>query len=378
MTPLEELLHRRWILKSEDIDLYLRVKDSIKEIRKIAQDKFGYIVLVTPYLIKLEKIPGRAEPWMGIQEFQTIREYQMYCYILMFLEDKEREEQFVLSNLTEYIQMQFPDGEIVWTNFTTRRQLIRVMKYCVSIGLMKLNDGSEDHFAQDMETEVLYENSGISRYVLRNFMRDIMEYQKPEDFEQSEWISMEEDRGIVRRQRVYRRLLLSPGVYRDDNDDDDFLYIRNYRNQLTSDFQSFFPCDLHIHKSSAYINLAQECSMGNVFPFNNTISDLIILLLDELRRRIKLSQLKLEAQEQVYIEEEKLKKIGRRIIQNKMSYLPKKYQETGAEQVSEDVIQQMKRYGFIEECDHGMLRLHPICGKIGGNYRMEGEEHADK
>ena len=374
MTPLEELLHRRWITKSDNVDLYLRVKDSIKEIRKTVQDKFGYIVIVTPYIIKLEKIPGYAEPWMGIQDFQSITEYQMYCYILMFLEDKEREEQFVLSNLTEYIQMQFSDGEIAWTNFTTRRQLIRVIKYCIMIGLMKLTDGSEDRFAQDIDTEVLYENTGISRYVLRNFMRDIIEYQEPKDFEKSEWISMEEDRGIVRRQRVYRRLLLSPGVYRDGVEDDDFLYIRNYRNQLTNDFQHLFACDLHIHKSSAFLNLSQDCPMGNVFPFNNTISDLVILLLNDIRRRVKLSQLKVEANEQIVLEHEKLKKIGEKIIRSKITYLPKKYQELGAEQISEEVIHQMRMYGFIEEIDHGVLRLNPICGKIGGNYQMEEVE----
>lgn len=242
MSPLEELLNRRWILKSEDSALYYKVKDALKDIRKTMQEKLGYIVIVNPYLIKLEKIPGKAEPWMGIQEFTSIREYQMFCFLLMYLEDKQRDFQFVLSSLTEYIQVQFPQGEIDWLQLHTRRQMIRVIKYAIAQGLIQHDDGDEDRFAQDVTSEVLYENTGISRYFMRNFTREIMEYTHPEEFEQSEWINMDEDRGIVRRQRIYRRLLLSPGVYRNDNDDD-FAYIRNYRNQIASDMQSYLPCE---------------------------------------------------------------------------------------------------------------------------------------
>lgn len=55
MDALQELLKRKWILRKEDPDLYNMVRDSVKEIRKFVQEKFGYMIIVTPYLIKLEK-----------------------------------------------------------------------------------------------------------------------------------------------------------------------------------------------------------------------------------------------------------------------------------------------------------------------------------
>lgn len=372
MSPLEELLHRKWIIKEKDIDLYYRVKDALKDIRKVMQDKFGYAIIMTPYLIKLEKIPGKTETWMGIQEFQSVKEYQMFCYLLMFLEDKEREEQFLLSSLTEYIQLQFTDGNIDWTDFTTRRQLIRVIKYSGNINLMKQNDGNEDRFAMERDTEVLYENSGISRYVLRNFMREVTDYHTPEDFEKSEWLDMDEDRGIVRRQRVYRRLLLSCGMYRMDNGDDDFLYIRNYRNQIQSDFQNYFSCSLQVHKSSAYLNLYEDCSMGKVFPFNNTMSDLIVMIFGEIQKRVKSGQYKLEKQEQAFIQKEKFMTLCRKNISQRFKFLPKKYQEV-KEQLANDVLNQMKSYGFIEELQEDMLCIYPVCGKINGDYPIQEE-----
>lgn len=373
MNPMEELLNRRWILKSQDVELYYRVKDSLKEIRKIVQEKFGYIIVVNPYLIKLEKIPGKAEPWMGIQEFQSVLEYQMFCYLLMFLEDKEREQQFVLSNLTEYMQMQFPEGMIDWKSLINRRQLIRVLRYSLNVGLMKLNDGDSDRFALHQDTEVLYENTGTSRYFLRNFMREIMEYKTPQEFEQSEWVSMDEDRGIVRRQRVYRRLLLSPGVYRKDANDDDFLYIRNYRNQIQSDFQSFFPCDLHIHRSSAYLNLAEECPMGLVFPFHHTLSDLVLLMNQELVEQIKNKRIYPVNQEQIILTRIEFMEICEKVIGKHLRYLPKKYQESGSENVVAAVLETMMKYGFMEAMGMDELLIYPIVGKVTGGYCVNGE-----
>ena len=39
MKELETLLNRRWILKSEDRELYYKIRDSIGEIRKFATEK---------------------------------------------------------------------------------------------------------------------------------------------------------------------------------------------------------------------------------------------------------------------------------------------------------------------------------------------------
>ncbi|HBA96832.1 MAG TPA: TIGR02678 family protein, partial [Lachnospiraceae bacterium] len=45
------------------------------------------------YLIKLEKTMTKPENWMGILEFKEKTEYIFLCLVLMFLEDKEPEEQ---------------------------------------------------------------------------------------------------------------------------------------------------------------------------------------------------------------------------------------------------------------------------------------------
>lgn len=128
MKPLEVLLSKRWILKSREKELYYQIKDEIGKNREFLTEKLGYQTIITPNLIKLEKIPAYAQNWMGIQEFTNLIEYIFLCMILMFLEDLDAGEQFVLSMLTEYIQTHTKEEQIDWTIYSYRRHLVKVMK----------------------------------------------------------------------------------------------------------------------------------------------------------------------------------------------------------------------------------------------------------
>lgn len=324
MRIIEELMNRRWILKSQDPQLYYEIKDNAKELKKKLQEKFGYALIINPYLVKLEKIPGKAEGWMGITEFETLMEYQMFCYLLMLLEDKEAGERFILSNICEFIQVQFPKGELEWTSLRARRQLVRVLQYALKMGMIISREGDEDYFLKDETSDILYENTGVSRYFIRNIPKDIMDFHEPEDFLQSEWFDMEEDRGIVRRQHIYRRLMLSCGVYHTagEDKDDDFGYIRNYRRNIENDFQSLFPCQLHVHSSSAFLVLEEDCSMGKVFPKTHAYYDLLLIVHDDLRKRVKTSRLSLDQHEGITLRLEEYLAIIQRLIKKNNALLP--------------------------------------------------------
>lgn len=366
MKVVEELLSKRWIIKRDNENNYYQVKDEAKEMRRFFQDKFGYNLIINQHLIKLEKIPGKTEPWMGITDFLSIEEYQMFCFVLMYLEDKESEEQFILSSLTEYIQTQVEEENFSWTNFSTRKQLIRVIHYCLDKGIIKKTDGDEERFSRDESAEVLYENIGVSRYFMRNFARDLMEFTKPADFKQSEWIEMDEDRGIIRRQRVYRRLLLSPGIYRQEGDDEDFDYIRNYRNQISNDFQNIAPYSLHLHYGSAFMVLEAEAQFGKLFPSNNGISDLILVIHQYLNQ----CSFEKDACEVVKMTHKECKNIVNKAIKENFIYLSKTNQAKGYEILTKDSITLLIVFGFIKEEGEDML-IYPLVRKIEGRYRGE-------
>lgn len=92
MKALEILFNRRWVLKSEDKDLYYQIRDAAGEVRKYTTEKLGCQIIDNSMLVKMEKIPVIPETFMGIQSFTSKEEYVYLCILLMFLEDKDAQE----------------------------------------------------------------------------------------------------------------------------------------------------------------------------------------------------------------------------------------------------------------------------------------------
>lgn len=97
---------------------------------------------------------------------------------------------------------------------------------CVAIGILQMNDGDEEGFVKDESREVL--------------------------------IDVNEERGIVRRQRVYRSLLMTMGLCRSLENEEDYVYTKNYRNMIQGDLEELFPCELQVYRSGAYLVLGEE------------------------------------------------------------------------------------------------------------------------
>lgn len=146
MKELEVLLNQRWVLKSENKELYYQLRDAIGDIRKYASDKLGCQVTENALMVKMEKIPVIPENFMGILDFSSKEEYAFLCILLMFLEEKDTQEQFILSQLTEYISANMPGESIDWTVYTSRRRLIKVLRYAVTQGIVSITDGADDAF----------------------------------------------------------------------------------------------------------------------------------------------------------------------------------------------------------------------------------------
>ncbi|MEG0591629.1 MAG: TIGR02678 family protein, partial [Lachnospiraceae bacterium] len=327
MNGLELLLNKRWIVKAKERELYYQMKDEVGKVKKFLTEKLGYQVIVNPYLIKVEKMPAKSESWMGIMEFTEKIEYVFLCMILMFLEDKEAQEQFVLSELTEYIQSQYKEVQVDWTLYHFRRNLIKVIKFCVNEGMFLVDDGSEENFAKDTTSEVLYENTGVSRYFMKNFTRNIMDYTSPLDFEKDEWIDVNADRGIVRRQRVYRELLMSMGMYKGEENEEDFAYVRNYRNMIGGELEELFDCELQVHKTSAFLIMGENGNLGRCFPEENTLSDITLLCSQLFLERIAMKQITVPVDERVVLKRQEFRQIVEDCKERYGSGLIKTYRE---------------------------------------------------
>lgn len=370
MKELEILLEKYWIIKGDDKDLYYQIKDALPKFKSFIEDKLGYQLIINPYIIKLEKIPGHAEGWMGIEGFEDKMEYMFLCNILMFLEDRDIGEQFVLSQLTEFIQGTFTGKDkIDWTLYRHRRHLIKVLRQIQQLGLIKLNDGDEQNFSTEQNAEVLYENTGLSRYFIRNFTRNIVSYKTLEDIEKDEWLDADGDRGIIRRNRVYRRIVMSPAIYSEGSDDADYLYIKNYRNILQAEMDKYLESSLHIHKNGAFLVLPQNKAFKDTFPQNSGISDIVLQLNHLISKGISKETLKKTDNDILVISKAHFEALIKELQNNSSLGWSKEYREMKSDRLAEEVIGFMRGFSMLELCsDNKEVKILPMVGKIVGEY----------
>ena len=78
------LLDNYWILRETDPENYYRIKDKEPELRTFFREKLGYTLVINPHLIRVTKIPGEAQAWMGINDFISPLDYSFLYLVLAF------------------------------------------------------------------------------------------------------------------------------------------------------------------------------------------------------------------------------------------------------------------------------------------------------
>ena len=380
MTTFEKLLENYWFVKDLNSENYNMVKqDLTTEMQDFIKNKLGYKLIVNPYLIKLEKIPGKPQSFMGIQSFDTKLEYIFLCLILIYLEERTKGEQFILSGLIDYIQniileVNLEDIKIDFTIYSQRKSMVKVLKFIKEIGFIKIYDGDENKFAENIENDVLYEVTGISKYFMRNFMANISDCENFDDIFEIEQLGLEQDKGKERKQRVYRRLFTENVIYKENQDDQDYNYIKNYRSAINQDVDKMLQSTLEVHKNGAYILLVDDKSFKNVFPANHGISDVVLFINTLISEKVKSNELKPHLNDFIYISKIAFSKLIREVKNRYSKGFSKEYREMTEENLQTESVRYMKQFDMIRESkETEEYIIMPICFKIIGKYPKDFE-----
>ena len=155
----------------------------------------------------------------------------------------------MLSELVDMLELQLKDVmDVDWTSFTQRKSLVRVLQFCENMRLLEAYEGSSDNVGSSIGQEILYENTGLSRYMAVNFAYSIAGFQSWEDFEKQQNQEGEADRGHYRINRVYRQMAAAPALYWSQSDNPDSIYLKNQRQWIQKNFGEYLGGQLHIHK----------------------------------------------------------------------------------------------------------------------------------
>ncbi|UYO63043.1 TIGR02678 family protein [Acetobacterium wieringae] len=370
MKELELLLDHYWVVKDDDKDVFYRVKDSIPEFKSFLNEKLGYGMIINQHLIKLEKIPGSAESFMGIQEFNHPREYVLLCLLLMFLEDRSRDEQFVLSEITEFIAgNNIGKEKIDWTQYSHRKHFIKVLRFAQTLGLMKVNDGDDQKFAYHDDAEVLYESTGLSRYFVRHFTADIMDFANYLDMENAEWGDLNADRGVIRRQRVYRKLLMEPVVYSQGTEDVDYDYIKKQRGLIEADFSKYLEYSLHVHKNGAMLVVPAEKNIQDGFPNTKAICDITLLFVAQIRESLSEKKLQINPAGGITLSRVAFDEQVAVLKEKTGNNWSKEFREMSPVGLAEKLVAYLEEFKMLRQLYDGReIEILPLAGKLMGSY----------
>ena len=370
MNAINLLLNNYWIVKETDKENYYAVKHEIndKNTKRFIQEMLGWKIIHSEHVIKLEKIPSQAEPFMGIQEFTEIRDYCLLCAVLLYLEDKEENNQFLLSDLIRYIETVISKYiEVDWTSFSQRKSLVRVLQYVENKGLLKTYEGDSSVYSREQSSEVLYENTGLSRYFATNFPMDITNTKHWMDFEK-QVIDIENDRGEVRTNRVFRQLVVCPSMYWENANDSDAFYLKNKKAYVSTNIEKIMGGTLEMSKNNASVVFVDLQGVGDIHPKNSMLSEIILLVTHEIYEMAQdKRKLSVNDNDTINMPTSKFNGI---LLNQKRKYQElwsKEYREISDEKYLLLVKEYMKKWLMIKE-EENQIIIYPSLAITSGKY----------
>ncbi|PLR79073.1 TIGR02678 family protein [Bacillus sp. V3-13] len=372
---MQLLFDHYWILRADHPDWYQMVREREKVLRRYIDEKFGLRLIMHRHFAKLEKIPVQPESWMGIQQFQEPMDYAIFCCALSFLEGKAIDEQFLLSEFCDSIRAEYPgDIPLDWTIYTHRKSLIRAVQKLTDFQLMRTIDGDVNKFDNDQDQEALYEVTTYSRYFMRSYPEDLFNYTDWEDILNEEWKLQGDDE---RRKRVYRQLFMSPAIYRKQQNDPDFLYLRNFRNRITDDIEKHTPFQFSLYKNVAMLTVSEPKSYQTIFPDQKASSDLILQLSTVIH--MKKDQFTPNERGEILLTEGEFDQLIDELYDKFSAGWSKAYREASTTTIRRDLLNMMEAWLMAEvNPETGMILLKPLLGLLSGTYPKDFMKEEDE
>ena len=368
MNEFRTLLENFWICKDINKELYYKVKRDIPNFQKFIRGQLGWKLIHTENLLKLEKRPAHSEIFMGITEFSDIRDYCILCSVLMYLEDREEGEQFLLSELIDYVETGLKSYMTIdWTSFTQRKSLVRVLQYVEKLQMLRVYEGRSEAFGAESGQEVLYENTGYSKYFATSFSTDIAGFESFKDFEKADFEEISENKGAMRTNRIYRQLALCPFMHWESIEDADALYLKNQHYRIGKNISDNMGGNLDIYKNMACMTLDDDDCFGAVHPRDAMLPEIVLLVCAKIVEEVSKGNFKIEENECIQIS---MKQFSNIILSCKSEHgggWSKEYREMDKNLLVEHVSEYMKLWmmiGFYED----IITIFPCVGRVAGVY----------
>lgn len=375
-SEIHVLLNNFWILKEDNMELYYSIKRHQEEIRSFIVRNLGSRLIIHEKFIKLEKLPTIPSSNLGIKSFLSESDYVYLCIILLFLEDKHSGTYFTLSNLVEFVKSTMVSMEMNtipdWKTGRDRKSFNRATQYLIQLGAIIVKDESGNDFSNDENANALYISTGISNYVMRVFNNEIFEYTKETDFIKDEWMYQEEEKGDIRKYKIYRNLLFTPVVFSKNISESEIDYLKKLRGHMKDELSNTLGLELEVTRNMALVFDYESNISKDNFPNNKRISMVVLMVNSTLLEMIKNKKIMLDEFEIGNISYNDLYDVIIDIKLNKVSYLSSGLKMLSDENFFLEVTNYMEEYSFIRKLSSGDYEILPSI-RIYGSVLLESK-----
>lgn len=377
---IQALLNRHWITKQDDPELFGYIRSQYQELRDWFGEYCGFALLLTRHFAKLEKIPGRAQAWMGFENFSEARDYALFTYCLWYLEGKNEMDQFLLTDMVEEIREYLAGQDVFldWTLYTHRLSMARALKQLKALGALVAVDGDESEWARaGHERNVLYELSYLTRFVLRRFPRDLTAYDSLAALEAGTYSDSPEGRLKKRRHHVYRRLLQEPVVYDWQWGEEERYYVRTQRHTILENLTNYAGLEGQRYREGLLFYYPEVTGEMYLFPTGRGVSDLCLLLAGELRRMLS------RAGGKNYIGEDgcidltvaELEVILLKLREKHKALWGLQHRQARSSELAAEVLAHLEKWGLAGRGNNGEIWIYPALARWNGDYDLwDGDE----
>ncbi|MEG0826429.1 MAG: TIGR02678 family protein [Clostridia bacterium] len=378
---LELLLNNFWITKEQNPDLYYQIKNKIDSFKDFIQDQLGSKIIVNSKFIKLEKIPVYPLEYMKINKFENRLEYIFMILTLLFLEDKIDKETFTLSDLIDFIKNNaiILNLEVLpnWNLYSHRKWLENVLIYLTDLNVIRVKDKTKVTFIDSQESDWLCEATGLANYLIREFNHEILDYTQVSDFIEDEWLNQIQEKGDIRRYKVYRNLLFTPVAYTSRLHESETDYIRKFRGSIKNELEKYTNGQLEVDKSMSLLFYDYDNKQKQFFPNTKAISDIVLIINKEIVQRIDIGELLLDEQEMIKVSESYFARLVKDVKENYAMYLSKQYKDMTFNSFYKEILSYMESYDFISK-DENDYNIYPMTFKIYGTILDIKEESTEQ
>lgn len=358
-----------WITKENAKEDYYLLKRNQEKIKNFLSRTLGNKLIVHDRFIKLEKIPSMPNKCLAISTFVEQMDYVMLFLFLLFLEDKTRGEKFILSSLIEYIRNTAITLELEhvpdWKNANNRRSLLRVIDYLLLKNVITLRDTDNKNFQDTEEADALYEATGLANYLLPSFDYGIFNNETPEDFLKQEWANQDEDKGDVRKYKVYRNLIYLPMTMRSEISFSEEDYLKKMHKVIEKELQEKINMEVEITRNMYMVFVDETQVQKNYFPNTKNISDLVLIMNRKLLEYRKEKQIAVDEYECFQLTYEEFEAILKNMREEEKRYFSKGILDMGISKFQEEMMNFMSDYHFIKLEKEGIL-IFPLVSRFIG------------